>query len=142
MVKKVTGALEEIVIAWRDHVAWPSSVADIRELMKTGPAPVDTTGSTAAPASGGTSAPAAGGDGTGFDLNTLVPTMTANRDLGHTGLSDLADVDDIPGLSAKQRDNLHEAGFVSVGDVRGSAVEALAAVPGIDAKALEILKTA
>jgi len=146
MANKIVGALEGIVIAWRDHIAWPSSVADIRELMRKGPQPVGSGGDSAAAGSGSTARSAgagtAGNAKGGFDLNALIPTMTANRDLGHSGLSDMDDVDDIPGLTKRQIESLRAADFISLGDVRGASVERLSAIPGIGPKALEILKRA
>jgi hypothetical protein len=171
MSNKIVGALEEIVIAWRDHIAWPSSVDDVRHLMKHGPDPVDTNAhrqrqtaskrgaridaaKTAGGADGAKSGDAAkSGDGAasgeagrsaggglfGIDINTLIPTMTAMRDLGHSGLSDLDDVDDIPGLSAKVIADLRASGFVSVGDVRGAGEAKLSRVPGVGPKTLEKL---
>jgi hypothetical protein len=160
MSNKIVGALEEIVIAWRDHIAWPSSVDDIRYLMKHGPDPVDsqshrsrqaasqrrgqidaakTGGADASAKAGAAQASDAGGGVLGIDINTMIPTMTASRDLGHSGLSDMDDVDDIPELGAKVIGSLRDSGFVSVGDVRGASAEKLGRVPGVGPKTLEKL---
>lgn len=95
MLSGKTNPILRLVDSWRDHLARPQSLGDLRRLIAEGPAPTP-----------------------GRDRTPLRDLQPAG-----SGPSDLDGVEEIPRLSAADRSALRAAGYVSVGDLRAATRE-------------------
>lgn len=138
MVTKIVEGLDSVIRAWRYHLAVPANMDEFRQLIRSGPAPVNS--DAVVPGSKGHNLPPSGLNG--FDPFALFNAFWETEyDKGpQKPYHALVDLLDIPEIDNKAAWSLYEAGIISVDDVRRCDHDKLAKVPNVGEQTLTYLK--